>query len=197
MAPKESPDVALARARVKRDCALKSIEGIHVTASDARSDANKLPSLNIRAEDLGSFVRQFVQQQDIIVNALIDLDRVIEFDRVDRPATTKMESTRFEIKTIVASDTSNRKSASSTSTLTVPQHFVQLPKIKLSMSDGNLLSRRSFRDVSLLHGNTTIYIYCHVYLVRRWLLSNLYRCPRIITRSRGTPCPSVSTINVC
>jgi len=158
MAPKEAPETVLARARVKRDCALKSIEGIHATALDARSDTRKLPSLNVRVEDLESFVRQFIQQQDIIINALIDLDRATEFDQVDRPVTTKMESLRFEIKTTVAIDTSSCKSSSSTSTLTVPQQFVPLPKIQLPTFDGTLLSWRSFRDVyiSLVHDNTSI-----------------------------------------
>lgn len=69
-----------------------------------------------------------------------------------------MESLRFEIKTTVASDTSSCKSSSSTSTLTVPQQFVPLPKIKLPTFDGSLLSWRSFRDVyvSLVHDNTSI-----------------------------------------
>lgn len=123
---------------------------------DVRSDANKLPSLSIRAEELDGFVRQFVQQQDIIINALINLDRVTDFDQVDRLVTTRMESLRFEIKTIVVTDTSSCKSSPPTSTLTVPQQFVPLPKIQLPTFDGSLLSWRSFRDVyiSLVHDNT-------------------------------------------
>ncbi|CAI6347553.1 unnamed protein product [Macrosiphum euphorbiae] len=159
MAPKkeETAENALARARVKRDNVLNSIKGIHVTALAARSDADRVPSLIIHAEDLNQYVEQFQRQQDVIINALIDLDRVAEFDQDDRPMIASMESMRLEIKTVVAS-VSEIKSSSSSSIASAPQQFVPLPKIQLPSFDGNLLEWRSFRDiyVSLVHDNTGI-----------------------------------------
>ncbi|CAI6372343.1 unnamed protein product [Macrosiphum euphorbiae] len=159
MAPKkeETAENALARARVKRDNVLNSIKGIHVTALAARSDADRVPSLIIHAEDLNQYVEQFQRQQDVIINALIDLDRVAEFDQDDRPMIASMETMRLEIKTVVAS-VSEIKSSSSSSIASAPQQFVPLPKIQLPSFDGNLLEWRSFRDiyVSLVHDNTGI-----------------------------------------
>jgi len=88
----ESAENTLTRARVKRDKILKSIKGIHATALKARADIDKLPSLIIHAEDLNKFVDQFQCQQDVIINALIDLGRVSEFEQEDRPMTCSMES---------------------------------------------------------------------------------------------------------
>ncbi|CAI6374166.1 unnamed protein product [Macrosiphum euphorbiae] len=122
MAPKkeETAENALARARVKRDNVLNSIKGIHVTALAARSDANRVPSLIIHAEDLNQYVEQFQRQQDVIINALFDLDRVAEFDQDDRPMIASMETMRLEIKTVVAS-VSEIKSSSSSSITSAPQ----------------------------------------------------------------------------
>ncbi|XP_060871376.1 uncharacterized protein LOC132945621 [Metopolophium dirhodum] len=166
MAPlkkEEDPVKVLLRGRVKRDNILNSVKNIHATALEARADIGKIPSLIIHAEELNKFVEQFQHQQDIIINALIDADRIAEFEQVDRPLITSMESMRLEIKTIVASavpvSTSESKSSSSSFTNSVPQQqFVALPKIKLPMFDGNLLSWRSFRDIyiSLVHDNQHI-----------------------------------------
>ncbi|CAI6364994.1 unnamed protein product [Macrosiphum euphorbiae] len=166
MAPlkkEEDPEKVLLRSRVKRDNILNSVKNIHATALEARADIGKIPSLIIHAEELNKLVEQFHHQQDIIINALIDVDRIAEFEHSDRPLITSMESLRLEIKTIVASavpvTTSESKSSSSSFTNSVPQQqFVALPKIKLPMFDGNLLSWRSFRDVyiSLVHDNQHI-----------------------------------------
>jgi len=159
MPPKkeEASENALARARVKRDIILNSIKGIHVTALAARADADRVPSLIIHAEDLNQYVEQFQRQQDAIINALIDLNRVTEFDKDDRPMIASMESMRLEIKTVVAS-VSEIKSSPSSSIASALQQFVPLPKIQLPSFDGNLLEWRSFRDVyvSLVHDNTGI-----------------------------------------
>lgn len=164
MPPKkeETPENALARARVKRDNVLNSIKSIHVTALAARADAGQVPSLIIHAEDLNQYVEQFQRQQDVIINALIDLDRVAEFDHDDRPMIGSMESMRLEIKTIVASvvpaGVSEIKSSDSSCTTSASQHFIPLPKIELPTFDGDLLEWRSYRDifVSLVHDNTLI-----------------------------------------
>jgi len=105
MAPtkkEDIPEYTLARARVKRDIALKSIQGIYTTALEARADASLLPSLCIRAEDLNMFVDQFLSQQDSIINSLIDLNQIDDLELTDHPHITSMESMRFEIKNIVA-----------------------------------------------------------------------------------------------
>ncbi|XP_022165266.1 uncharacterized protein LOC111030183 [Myzus persicae] len=161
MPPKkeETPENALARARVKRDNVLNSIKSIHVTALAARADAGQVPSLTIHAEDLNQYVEQFQRQQDAIINALIELDRVAEFDRDDRPMIASMESMRLEIKTVVANVVPARVSdIKSSSIASAPQQFVPLPKIQLPSFDGSLLEWRSFRDiyVSLVHDNTGI-----------------------------------------
>lgn len=139
MAPskkEESTENILMRARVKRDDVLNSIKGIHATALKARADANiLLPALIIHAEDLNWFVEQFQIQRDVIINSLIDFDRVAEFEQVDRPLSTSMESMRLEIETIVASVTpssiSEFKLSSSSSTAPTSQQGVPLPRIQL------------------------------------------------------------------
>lgn len=164
MPPKkeETPENALARARVKRDNVLNSIKSIHATALAARADADRVPSLIIHADDLNEYVEQFQRQQDVIINALIDLNRVAEFDQDDRPMIASLESMRLEIKTVVASvvstSASEIKSSSSSSIVSAPQQFVPLPKIQLPSFNGSLLEWRSFRDiyVSLVHDNTGI-----------------------------------------
>jgi len=164
MPPKkeETPENALARARVKRDNVLNSIKSIHATALAARADADRVPSLIIHADDLNEYVEQFQRQQDVIINALIDLNRIAEFDQDDRPMIASLESMRLEIKTVVASvvpvSASEIKSSSSSSIASAPQQFVPLPKIQLPSFNGSLLEWRSFRDiyVSLVHDNTSI-----------------------------------------
>jgi len=161
MPPKkeETAENVLVRARVKRDNVLNSIKGIHVTALAARADAGRVPSLIVHAEDLSQYVEQFQRQQDIIINALIDLDRVAEFDHDDRPMIASMESMRLEIKTVVASVVhASVSEIKSSSIASAPQQFVPLPKIQLPSFDGSLLEWRFFRDiyVSLVHDNTGI-----------------------------------------
>ncbi|XP_025410719.1 uncharacterized protein LOC112683778 [Sipha flava] len=65
---------------------------------------------------------------------------------------------RLEIKTIAARDAPENKSTLSSSTVTVTQHLVPLPKIQLPSFNGSLLKWRTFRDVciSLVHDNTGI-----------------------------------------
>ncbi|XP_025419127.1 uncharacterized protein LOC112689565 [Sipha flava] len=110
-----------------------------VAAVAARADADRVPSLIIHADDLNEYVEQFQHLQDAIINALIDLNRVAEFDWDDR--------------SMIAS-----KSSSSSSIASAPQQFVPLPKIQLPSFYGSLLEWRSFRDiyVSLVHDNTGI-----------------------------------------
>jgi len=95
--------------------------------------AMPLPSLIILAEDLNKFVDQFQCQQDVIIYALIDLDRVSEFEQEDRPMICSMESLRLKIKTIVVSTTSASeiKSKPSSVTAPAPQQSIPLPKIDL------------------------------------------------------------------
>ncbi|XP_008180804.1 uncharacterized protein LOC103308715 [Acyrthosiphon pisum] len=166
MPPKvqESPEIVLTRARAKRDDILNSIKGIHATALEARSDVSRVPSLIIHADDLNRLVEQFQSQRDVIINALIDLNRIAEFEQVDRPLVTSMESIRLEIKTIVASAvhvsaaSANISEIKSSCTAAASQHFIPLPKIELPHFDGDLLEWRSYRDifVSLVHDNTLI-----------------------------------------
>lgn len=57
MPPKvKSPEIALLQARLKRDWAPRSIERIHRSALEEPLDSNKIPFLEIKAEDLESFV---------------------------------------------------------------------------------------------------------------------------------------------
>jgi len=84
MAPpkkEEDPEKVLLRGRVKRDNILNSVKNIHATALEARADIGKIPSLIIHAEELNRFVEQFQHQQDIIINALIDVDRLPSLNR--------------------------------------------------------------------------------------------------------------------
>lgn len=112
------------------------------------------------SENLNRFVEQFQHQQDVIINALIDLDHVDEFKQVDRPMISLIESMRLKIKTIVASaaptSVSEIKSFSFSSTVSAPQLFVPLPKIQLPSFDGSLLEWYSDIYVSLVHDNTGI-----------------------------------------
>lgn len=146
MAPtkkEEVPENILMRARVNRDDVLMSIKGIHATALEARANVSVVPSLIIHAEDLNRYVEQFQHQKYVIINALIDLERIDEFEQVDRPMISSMESMRLEIKTIVASvvpaRASESKSSSCSSTVSAPQQLVLLPKIQLPSFDGSLL----------------------------------------------------------
>lgn len=169
MPPKvqDSPEIVLTRARVKRDDILNSIKGIYATALEARSDVSRVPSLIIHVEDLNRLVEQFQSQRDVIINALVDLNRIAEFEQVDRPVVTSMESMRLEIKTIVASavptsvvsaNVSGIKSSASSCNAAASQNVIPLPKIELPHFDGDLLEWRSYRDifVSLVHDNTFI-----------------------------------------
>lgn len=99
---------SLARARLKRDCALKSIEGIYAVALVAQSDSTKTPSFHAWYLYLKSFVDEFRLQQDVINNSSIYLNRADEFEQVDRPIVTSMESMIFEIKSIISPETSRK-----------------------------------------------------------------------------------------
>jgi len=164
MPPKkeDDPKTVLTRARAKRNIVLKSIERMHVTALEARSDIGKVPALVAHADDLNNLVEQFQHQQDVIIDALLGVDRFTEFEQDDDPLFTSMDSMRLEIKTILASaapvSASEIKSSSSSSIASAPQQFVPLPKIQLPSFNGSLLEWRSFRDiyVSLVHDNTGI-----------------------------------------
>lgn len=161
MPPKIKNDTVvreLSRARLKRDCTLKSIESIHAVAVAAKSDCSQMSSLYARSMYLDTLSDEFRLQQDVIINSLIDLDRAEEFERDDQPIITFMESIFFEIKAIIGSGTrDNDPSASLPNTVTT-QQSVHLPKIQLPKFDGSLLQWRSFRDIylSLVHNNRNI-----------------------------------------
>ena len=142
MPPKVNKDAAsreLTRARLKRDCVLKSIESIYVVALAAQSDTTKMPSLHARSVYLEPFSDEFRLQQDIIINSLIDLDRAEEFEQVDQSIHTSMESMFFEIKSIIGPGTNDNGPSTSTHNTNTGQQSVQLPKIQLPKFDGSLL----------------------------------------------------------
>lgn len=158
MPPKvEDHAATLAYARAMRDRALKSITEIHAAAQEARSDNTKLSSFSMRNAKLEYFVAQFRTEQSSIVRALVALDRLAELDIIDDPIVTSMETMCYEID-LAASQFAQDDRTTTSSTITITQPSVSLPKIQLPKFDGSLLQWRSFRDiyVSLVHDNTTI-----------------------------------------
>ncbi|KAF0769852.1 Integrase catalytic domain-containing protein, partial [Aphis craccivora] len=158
----DDPKTVLTRARTKRDIILKTIKRMHVTALEARSDVGKVPALISHADDLNNLVEQFQHHQNVVIDALLCLNRFAEFELDDDPLFTSMDSMRLEIKTILAgvvsTSVSENKDSPSSSIASAPQLFIPLPKIDLPTFDGNLLEWRSFRDifVSLVHDNSSI-----------------------------------------
>jgi len=87
----EDPEIVLTRAQAKLDVVLESIKRMHATALEALSDIDKVP-LIAQAEELNNLVKQFQNQQDFIIDALLGVDRMnySEFEQDDHPVVTSM-----------------------------------------------------------------------------------------------------------
>lgn len=73
----EDAKKALARARLLRDRALKSIYEIHIVAKNSLTEPSLKNILEVRVRQLVNFEKQFRTQQDTIAHALVELDRVV------------------------------------------------------------------------------------------------------------------------
>jgi len=103
-----------------------------------------MPLFHVRTVYFASFPDEFRLQQDVIINSLIDLNREHEFEQIEWPIVTAMESMFFGIKSLIASSYCNSG-----------QQFRKFSYPNLTVLCYN---RRSFHDiyVSLVHNNRSI-----------------------------------------
>ncbi|XP_050544224.1 uncharacterized protein LOC126907164 [Daktulosphaira vitifoliae] len=84
-------------ARTLRDSSLKSITEIHKFAIKFKSDISLKEQFEVRVRQLSVLEKQFREHQQAIVNALIELNRVEEFDSIDSTVTLEMENMFYDI----------------------------------------------------------------------------------------------------
>lgn len=70
--------------------------------TQAAADDSFHASLEVRVRQLDVFATQFRDQQDAIVHALVQLNRVNEFETVNSPMTDRMELAYYEIIAIAS-----------------------------------------------------------------------------------------------
>jgi len=152
---------SLVRARASRDASLRSIKKINTIAEEAKLDVERRALFEAHHLSLNRLIDQFELEQQAVLNALVDLDSVVEFENVDALVTDTMEEVRANIQLIAtgfhstpANVTANNVSTGARQTA----HAIVLPKIELPKFDGNVLGWVSFRDMfqSLVHDNPDI-----------------------------------------
>lgn len=106
------------------------------TAKDIYSLAVKIENsevdkieLEIRLDSLNSIVTQFRQEDDLIVDSLIILEKVEEFYEFNAPITASMDNIYFESRRIVSCVVAKKMYSLQTSS--------SLPKTELTKFDGN------------------------------------------------------------
>ncbi|XP_025425706.1 uncharacterized protein LOC112694458 [Sipha flava] len=150
------------RVRASWDASLRSIKKINTLAEEAKINVERRALFEAHHVSLKRFIEQFELQQQEVLNALVEVDNVVEFETVDAEVTDVMEGVCTNIQVIVTgfqsaplSMASNTMGFSSTRQVSPA---VVLPKIELPKFDGEVLGWASFRDMfqSLVYDNTSI-----------------------------------------
>lgn len=161
MAPPKSEKRELARARLSRDAALKSVFNLHVLSQEASSDTQKQDVFLARYISLERFRNNVEKEQQIIMSSLVGLERGEEYFEVDEAVSDKLEQLCGEIeasyrilnKCIPTTQLNSERAncASINRTLT-------LPKIELPKFDGSAVQWCTFRDMflSAVHTNNDL-----------------------------------------
>lgn len=151
MAPRHTKvsqeEKALVGARLLRDRAVKSIADIHKFAIKVKTDISLKEQLDVRVRHLSALEKQFHDQQEIIVTALVELDRVDDFDKIDSLVTDEVENMCYDISAAAlpvqnVNTSSPAVSASSNSHTLYSNMYTNM---KLNF-DGNITDWTTFRD---------------------------------------------------
>ncbi|XP_050066536.1 uncharacterized protein LOC126555682 [Aphis gossypii] len=160
MAPQKNEKRELARARLERDAALKSVVNLHVLSQKASLDTQRQETFLARYGSLERFRNNVEKEQQIIVSSLVGLDREDEYVNVDEATSDKLEQLCGDIEVVYRTlnkcipptqlNSERVNNANSNRALTLPK--VELPKF-----DGNV-QWCTFRDmfVSLVHNNNVL-----------------------------------------
>ncbi|XP_050065960.1 uncharacterized protein LOC114132842 [Aphis gossypii] len=161
MAPQKNEKRELARARLARDAALKSVVNLHVLSQKASLDTQRQETFLARYGSLERFRNNVEKEQQIIMSSLVGLDREDEYVNVDEATSDKLEQLCGDIEVVYRTlnkcipptqlNSERVNNANSNRALTLPK--VELPKF-----DGNAVQWCTFRDmfVSLVHNNNVL-----------------------------------------
>lgn len=152
---------SVVRARASRDASLRSIKKINSMGEEAKINVERRTLFEAHYLSLKRFVDQFELEQQAVLNDLVELDNVVEFETVDAEVTDSMEEICANIQLIATGfhkAVVNVTSNDNVSTGVRQAHAVVLPKIDLPKFDGNVLGWVSYRDMfqSLVHNNPDI-----------------------------------------
>ncbi|XP_060873756.1 uncharacterized protein LOC132947470 [Metopolophium dirhodum] len=153
---------SLVRARASRDASLRSIKKINTIAEEVKLDVDRRALFEAHYLSLKRFVDQFELEQQAVLNALVDLDNVVEFENVDAVVTDTMEEVCANIQLIATGFHSTSVNVTADNNVSTgarqTAQAIVLPKIELPKFDGNVLGWVSFRDMfqSLVHDNPDI-----------------------------------------
>lgn len=146
----ESAQRVLTRSRFMRDRHIKSVQDIcSLAAKVENNEADKL-ELEVRLDSLNNMITQFRKEEDFIVDSLIVLGNVEEFETFDAPITASMDVMYFESRRIISRVFSQKVES--------VQSSHSLPKIQLPKFNGDVVSWCTFRDTfkSLVHETPNI-----------------------------------------
>jgi hypothetical protein len=92
---------SLTRARIVRDQSVKSIEDIRSIA--VLADQNRVPKedLTVRMQNLDTLLQKVHTEQDVILDALVELDRVDEFSN-DASISDLVEKAYYDILAVAS-----------------------------------------------------------------------------------------------
>lgn len=160
----------LVRARAARDSVVRSIRNVFKLSADARCDVSEQQLFVSRADTVDKYINQFEEHQCAILNALVDIDRVDEFNTVDALIADEFEhmcgSIRSALQLLKPASLNNfDKSINEGPAKAV--HAVSFPKFDLPKFDGNITDWCSFRDtyVDLVHNNVDIPVIMRFHLL--------------------------------
>jgi len=161
MAPPKADKRELARARLSRDAALKSVFNLHVLSLEASSDTQKQKVFLARYSSLERFRNNVEKEQQIIMLSLVGLERGEEYFEVDEAASDKLEQLCGEIEAsyrilnkCIPTTQLNSERANGASI----NRALTLPKIELPKFDGSAVQWCTFRDMflSAVHTNSDL-----------------------------------------
>lgn len=121
------------------------------------ADKNQVPKEELSMQNLDALIRKVHTEQNAILDALVELNCVVEFSR-DSSISELVENTYYDIQAIASRVLCSTYKDESTTHVVRESLVCALPKIDLPKFDGNLLNWCSFRDtfVSLIHRNQNI-----------------------------------------
>jgi len=100
--PPKAQQRAITRSRVMRDRHVKSITETYSNAFQVELGAVSESELEVRIDSFEEIESKFRREQEAVIDALIMVGTIGEFDRVDKPVSKLVDEMYFKVRHIIS-----------------------------------------------------------------------------------------------